>query len=457
MNDSKTLDMTKGPLLRPLIYFSLPIMVTSILQLLFNAADIVVVGWFEDATAVAAVGSNSALINLLVNLFVGIAMGSTVVIASCIGAGQRNMEKEVHTTFSIGILFGFAVCLVGVLFSRQFLIWMQTPSDVIDQAALYLRIYFCGTPAFLIYTFGRSILIPTGDTKHPLYYLLISGIVNVILNIILVAGFGLGVSGVAIATVVSQILSAVLMTKKLLSLNGQCHLSLRRLRIDVPILSRILRLGLPAGLQNVIFSISNVLIQSSINTLGTTFVAGNSAGLNLEGFVYTSMNAFNQGCMTFSGQNYGGGCYKRLRKVYRIGVISSMTVGLVLGLLMNLAASPLLHIYLPRSPEGVSYGIIRLSILVLFDFICGAMDCTSCMLRGMNKSLYPMAVTILACCGFRILWIYTAFQWAVSTLSSTDAYRTLLISYPISWVFALSLLYPYYRIELKKLLRKANI
>ena len=443
----KKVDMTNGPVFGPLLMYCLPIMLTGMLQLLFNAADIAVVGRFEDPTSVAAVSSCSSLIQLIINLFVGVSLGSSVVLASAIGSKQeKDYDNIVHTTFSLGIIFGIIAGIIGVVFARTFLTWMETPDDVIDKATLYLRIYMAGNPAFMIYTFGRAIIVAVGDTRKPLIYLSISGVLNIILNIILVAGCGMGVAGVGIATVSSQVLSAVLMTGTLLKLTGPIRLKLSKIRINMSQLKRILGLGLPVGLQNTLFSISNVIIQTSINLLGTAFVAGNGAAASIDGFVYIAMNSVTQGCMTFAGQNYGAGRYDRLGKIYKtsLGIIS--VAGLVLGGLVYLAGHPLLAFILSsnKGAEAIEYGMIRLMFIALPNFTCGLMDCGSGMLRGMNRSFFPMVATVLGSCGLRLLWVAIVFNPYFETHSAVSSYIVLLLSYPISWVITYAVLLWYY-------------
>lgn len=437
--------MIDGPILRPLLAFSFPIMLTGILQLLFNAADIIVVGQFVNESAVAAVGSCTSLIQLTINLFIGISLGATVLIANHLGAGRhKELSSVVHTTYALGVVFGILMGAVGVAFAGTFLAWMGTTADVIGQAALYLRIYMAGMPAFMIYTFGRAIIVPTGDTKKPLWFLTISGVVNVLLNLLLVIVFHLGVAGVAIATAISQVLSAVLMTRALVRLKGPCRLTLSGIRIDRTPLLKILAVGLPAGLQGTVFSISNVIIQSSVNTLGTLYVAGNTAATNLDAFIYTSMNAVSQGCMTFAGQNYGAGRGDRLDRIYRSGLAGVSAIGLVMGFGVYFAGAFLLGIYLPTSPAAVSYGVVRLSILVTTDAICGLMDCSSSMLRGLGRSVYPMVATILGSCVLRVFWAFTIFRRFLAGGSKLAAYRILLVSYPVSWALTFAALLAYY-------------
>ncbi len=448
MSNSKTVDMTKGALTSPIIKFCVPIMFTSILQLLFNAADIVVVGNFVNDKAVAAVGACSYLINLLINLFVGISLGATVTIANYIGAKkEKDLPRLVHTTVALGIIFGVVVGFVGVIGARQFLIWTKVPSDVLSQATVYLRIYFAGTPGFLIYTFSRAVLVPTGDTKKPLIYLSVSGVINVILNLIMVICFHMGVAGVAIATIIAQAVSAILMVRAIMHLDNACRFSLKKLCIDKRMLKNILVLGLPAGFQNSLFSISNVLIQTSVNSLGTLMIAGNAAASNLEGFIFTSMNSFSQGCMTFAGQNYGAAKYKRLNRIYITSMLCIVVVAIVMGAAGLMAGKQLMMIYLPKSPAAVKYGLMRLWIVLPTYFICGIMDCSSWMLRGINRSIFPMITTVAGCCGLRILWIYTAFRYTFLHSTDTSAYKMLIASYPVSWIVTFIVLLAYYIIQ----------
>ena len=442
---NRNIDMLNGGVLVPLIAYSVPIVLTQVLQLLFNAADIVVVGQFVGDTAVAAVGSCASLINLMINLFIGVSLGATVVLASVLGANKTDRIHDLtHTIFSLGIIFGVITCIIGVVFSRTFLEWMGTTSDSIDQATTYLRIYFLGSPAFMIYTFGRAIVVANGDTKRPLYYLTISGVLNVILNIILVAGFRMGVAGVAIATVASQVLSAVLMSRSLFHLDGECRIFPFELRIHKKPLIKILKLGLPVGFQNTLFSFSNVIIQSSVNSLGTACMAGNSACMNIDSFIYAGMNSFTQGCMTFAGQNYGAKKYERLNSISRSALLSITFIGLSLGSLAYLFGTPLLRLYLPDSPDGVTFGLIRLLCVVVPDFLCGLMDCGSGMLRGIKRSVFPMIATVVGSCGLRLLWVFTAFDHFKTNATPTHAFKIHLLSYPISWALTFAVLFGYY-------------
>ncbi|MBO4928271.1 MAG: MATE family efflux transporter [Clostridiales bacterium] len=444
-NRSRGIDMLNGPVLWPLICYSVPIVLTQVLQLLFNAADIVVVGQFVGDSAVAAVGSCAPLINLLINLFVGISLGATVVLASTLGANQKEKIHDLtHTIFSLGVIFGVFTCAIGVVFARTFLEWMGTTPESIDQATTYLRIYFLGAPAFMIYTFGRAIIVATGDTKRPLIYLSSSGVLNVVLNVILVAVFRMGVAGVAIATVASQVLSAILMTTALLHHASECRIFIFELRLHKKPLSKILKLGLPVGFQNTLFSFSNVIIQSSVNSLGTFCAAGNSACMNIDSFIYAGMNSFTQGCMTFAGQNYGAKKYHRLNDIYRSALLSITAIGLTLGFIAYLFGSPLLKLYLPDSPESVEFGLARMLLIVIPDFLCGIMDCGSGMLRGIKRSVYPMVATVIGSCGLRLLWVFTVFAHFKRTTHGIAAYKILLVSYPLSWALTFVALFSYY-------------
>ncbi|MBP5186565.1 MAG: MATE family efflux transporter, partial [Clostridiales bacterium] len=324
-------------------------------------------------------------------------------------------------------------------------------SDSIDQAALYLRIYFLGSPAFMIYTFGRAIIVAAGDTRRPLIYLTLSVIMNVLLNLLLVAVFGLGVAGVAIATVASQVLSAVLMTLALFHLDVECRIFPFELKIHKKPLTKILKLGLPVGLQNTLFSFSNVIIQSSVNSLGTSCMAGNSACMNLDAFIYAGMNSFTQGCMTFAGQNYGAKRYDRLNAIYRSALLSIAFIGLSLGTLAYLFGTPLLKLYLPNAPEDIEFGLARMLVVVVPDFLCGLMDCGSGMLRGIKRSVFPMVATIVGSCGLRLLWVYTVFEHFKPIYSPVNAFKILLISYPISWALTFFVLFGYYCFVKRKL------
>lgn len=420
------IDMCNGPLFGKILIFAVPLMLSGMLQLFFNAADIIVVGQFVGHTALAAVGSTGSLINLLVNVFVGLSVGTNVLVARYYGARDaKHLHETVHTSVLTSVLSGTALIVIGLILAEPLLTLMGTPDDVLDQAALYMRIYFVGMPASMLYNFGAAILRAVGDTKRPLYFLFISGIVNVILNLVLVLVFHLGVAGVAIATVTSQVISAVLVALCLIKTDAPYRLELKKLRIHKSKLLEIIKIGLPAGMQGAVFSISNVLIQSSINSFGSTVMAGSTAASNIENFVYTAMNALYQTALSFTGQNVGGGKYKRIGKIMRICVLDVTAIGILLGGGAYLCGSTLLSIY-TSDPQVIQYGLERMMFVCLPYFLCGIMDTLVGSLRGMGYSIMPMIVSLTGACVLRIVWIMTIFQMN-PTLS------TLFLSYPVSW------------------------
>ncbi len=420
------IDMCNGPLFGKILIFAVPLMLSGMLQLFFNAADIIVVGQFVGHTALAAVGSTGSLINLLVNVFVGLSVGTNVLVARYYGARDaKHLHETVHTSVLTSVLSGTALIVIGIILAEPLLTLMGTPNDVLDQAALYMRIYFVGMPASMLYNFGAAILRAVGDTKRPLYFLFISGIVNVILNLVLVLVFHLGVAGVAIATVTSQVISAVLVALCLIKTDAPYRLELKKLRIHKSKLLEIIKIGLPAGMQGAVFSISNVLIQSSINSFGSTVMAGSTAASNIENFVYTAMNALYQTALSFTGQNVGGGKYKRIGKIMRICALDVTVIGILLGGGAYLCGSTLLSIY-TSDPQVIQYGLERMMFVCLPYFLCGIMDTLVGSLRGMGYSIMPMIVSLTGACALRIVWIMTIFQMN-PTLS------TLFLSYPVSW------------------------
>ena len=423
-----TMDMTSGPMLKNILIFAGPLMLTGVLQLLFNAADIIVVGQYSGAQALAAVGSTSSLINLLVNVFMGLSVGASVLVAQRWGAGdQPAVGRAVHTSITVALYASLLVGAIGVSFAHGLLQMMGSPDDVIDMAALYVRIYFFGMPANMLYNFGAAILRAVGDTRRPLYYLLIAGVVNVLLNLLLVIRFNMGVAGVAIATVASQAISAVLVLACLVRTHSAIHLDPRRLAIHGAEFRAILRVGLPAGLQGSLFSISNVLIQSSVNAFGSVAMAGNAAASNLEGFVYTSMNAIYQADLTFTSQNFGAGRYDRVRKVMGLCIASVAVIGLGLGFLFLTLGQPLLSVY-NSDPEVIAFGLMRMGIILPTYFLCGMMDTMVGQLRGVGCSILPMIVSLSGACLLRIVWITTVFTWP-----GWHTLTVLYISYPVSW------------------------
>ncbi len=427
MKRSYEIDMCNGPLFSRLLLFALPLMLSGILQLLFNAADIVVVGQFAGSNAMAAVGSTSSLINLLVNLFIGISVGANVLVARYYGSrSPEDVEQTVHTALITGFIGGFVLIAIGIPAARPMLELMGTPADVLDQAVLYMRIYFIGMPATMLYNFGAAVLRASGDTRRPLYFLFVAGVVNVIFNLFFVIVLHMDVEGVAIATVISQFISAGLIILCLVRMEGMCHLDFSRLRFHITKFKQILRIGVPAGLQGILFSISNVLIQSSINSFGSTVVAGNTAASNIEGFVYTSMNAIYQTSLSFTSQNMGAKNYHRVDKVLIQCELLVAAIGLVLGNGAYLLGNQLLGIY-SGDAQVIAYGLQRLSICCASYFLCGVMDVLAGSIRGLGYSIGPMLITFTGICLFRVVWVFTAFPWHPSLF-------TIYISYPISWL-----------------------
>ena len=428
------IDMTHGPILKKLLLFTVPLILSSILQLLFNAADVVVVGRFaqQGDLCLAAVGSTGSLTSLIVNMFVGLSVGTNVVVARAWGSGDHKaMEESVHTSMLVSVVSGVILAVVGVIGARVFLEWMNTPEEVIDLSSLYLRIYFAGMPANMIYNFGSAILRSVGDTRRPLIYLIIAGALNVILNLFFVIVLHMDVEGVALATIISQAVSAALVVICLMRSEGGLRLTLKKLRIAGNMLKEIARIGLPAGFQGVLFSISNVLIQSSINAFGATVMAGSSAAGNLEGFVYVGMNAFHQAAVSFSSQNLGAGEYKRIWRIAVVCQVCVTVVGLLMGVGVWFFGSELLRIY-TTSQEVVNAGLVRLSYVCLPYALCGMMDVMTGSLRGIGYSVMPMLVSILGICVFRVAWIAT-----VCKLPACSDIDFVYLSYPISWIITL--------------------
>ncbi len=424
---SYEMDMCHGPLVKKLLIFTIPVMISGVLQLLFNAADIVVVGQFVGSQALAAVGSNSSLINLIVNVFIGISIGSNVLVARHYGAGEHEeVHKTVHTAILTGAVFGVLLIFIGQIVARPLLELMGSPEDVIDLATLYLRIYFVGMPMVMVYDFGASILRAVGDTRRPLYFLVIAGVVNVVLNLFFVIVCHLGVAGVALATIISQTISAILVVICLMRTDTCVKLTLKELRIHKRKLLQMMRIGLPAGVQGAIFSVSNVLIQSSVNSFGSVAMAGNAAAANIEGFIYTAMNSFYQAALSFTSQNAGAGEYKRVYKILGLCLLMVTITGFCLGNLALAFGRPLLGIYTSEA-DVVGFGLMRMKYICSTYFLCGMMDVTVGSLRGLGYSITPMLVSLTGACAFRVVWIFTVFVWSRSL-------DTLYVSYPVSWL-----------------------
>lgn len=425
-NKKYEMDMTVGPLLPMILLFSLPLIVSSVLQLLFNAADVVVVGRFAGAQALAAVGSTSSLTNLLTNVFIGLSVGTNVVVANFYGAKKSDEVKSaVHTSVTLGIVTGIILVIIGFFFAHPLLSWMGTPEDVIEYSVLYMRIYFIGMPLQMLYNFGSSILKAVGDTKRPLYYLLAAGILNVVLNLIFVIIFGMGVAGVALATVLSQIVSTGLVMRSLMMAEGDIKLKLNALGIDWPMLKRLAAIGLPAGIQGSLFSISNVLIQSSVNSFGSIVMAGNTAAQNIEGFVWVAMNSVGQTAVSFVGQNAGAAKNDRVKKAIIECVLLVTVVGLSLGNLAVLGSRFLVGLY-SDDMEVITCGMMRIKVVCTMYCLCGIMDTLVGGLRGLGHAIVPTIISLIGACALRIIYIFTIFQVRHNL---TELYLT----YPISW------------------------
>ena len=441
-----TMNLCEGSILNKLLLFSLPLIASSVLQLFFNAADVVVVGKFAGDNSLAAVGSNGSIINLLTNVFMGLSVGANVLVARYFAAKQeQELRKTVHTAITVSLICGVVLAIIGVLSAKQLLIWMQSPSEVIDLAALYMRIYFMGMPATMLYNFGAAILRGVGDTKRPLYYLSFAGVVNVVLNLIFVIVFKMDVAGVALATVISQCISAVLVLRCLSKEESAIRLERQYLGVDKGILLRILQIGLPAGVQGSLFSLSNVVIQSSINSFGATIVAGNSAACNIEGFVYVAMNAFSQAIVAFVSQNIGAGKYERIHKIVITTQLCVLVVGIVLGNAVYLLGEPLMGLY-SDSPVVIAAGVKRLAYICTLYALCGMMDSMVGALRGLGYSIMPMIVSLLGACAFRMAWIFIFFQ-----IEKFHTIETVYVAYPISWALTRSVHVICYLIVSRKL------
>ena len=421
--------MCHGPLLKKICLFAIPLICSTTLQLLFNTADIIVVGRFAGDNSLAAVGSNGAIIKLMINLFLGLSIGANILAARYYGArNKEDLDKTVHTTMLLSLYGGIAMTVVGVLGARQILIWMQTPPQVLELATKYLQIYFMGIVFTLIYNFGSAILRAVGDTRRPLYYLTISGVINVILNLIFVIKFRWDVAGVAAATVISQAVASALIVVCMMRDQGAVHLDISRLKIHKIQMSLIFRLGIPAGLHGMLFSISNVVIQSSVNSFGNVVMAGNAAAINIEGYVYFAMYAFSQTAISFTSQNLGAGNFKRILRILFLTQCCVIVTGLVLGVAAYLFASPLLGIYSPNQAV-IAAGALRMGFVSKPYFLCGIMDVLTGSLRGLGYVVAPMIVSLGGACIFRLVWITTLFQ-----VPKFHTVQTIYISYPISWV-----------------------
>lgn len=423
-------DMCNGPIFGKIVLFALPIMAMNILQLAFNAADLVVVGRFSGKEALAAVGATGSIINLIVNLFMGLSVGTSVIVAQDYGAGRsEGMSKSVHTSIAVSMIVGIVVMALGLLLCTPLLIIMGTPVDIVDLSAIYMRIYFLGIPASMIYNFGAAILRAVGDSCSPMYFLLISGLVNVFLNLYFVIVMHMSVDGVAWATIISQYLSMFLILWCLIhNEEATIRLNLKRLQIDRRKLTQLIRIGLPAGLQSMLFSISNVLIQSAVNSFGSAMVAASSAAGNIEGFVATPMTAYYNAAITFTGQNMGAKKYDRIDKAAKVCTLLIFATWIVLGGVIMIFSRPLLSIF-SEDPEVIRLGMIRMNVLMIAYFTCGIMNVFPGLTRGMGFSVLPMICTLVGACLMRIVWLVTFFAWFPTVFM-------LYVCYPITWALA---------------------
>ena len=441
---TKEMDMLNGGLAGKLILFSIPLAFSSILQQLFNSADVAVVGRFAGSAALAAVGGNSPVINLLINMFVGLSIGANVIIANFIGQGREDKVKEaVHTVMSVALISGVSLLVIGIIIAKPILLMINTPSEVINLAVLYLRIYFLGMPFVMVYNFGAAILRSTGETRKPLYCLIISGIINILLNLLLVIVFHLSVAGVAIATVIADGVSAFLVVYFLSHSDDAIRLNIRELSLNKEIVVKVIKIGAPAGLPGVVFSLSNVFIQSAINGFGTHAMAGSSAGLNYEYFTYYMINAFNQTAVTFTSQNYGAKDLERCKRAFRISLVTGMALTLVMSFIFVGATDFFAGIY-TNDPVAIKYAIIRMKHVTLLECLTGVYEISGGALRGMGHSLLPALLTVIGSCGFRVVWLYTVFK-------VVPTFTMLMNVYPVTWVITGAMVMTSYLIIRKRI------
>ena len=444
-----SIDMTTGVLFPKILGFAFPLMVTGLLQIVYNAADVMVVGRFAGSISLAAVGATSTLVNLMLNLFLGLSMGSGVVVAKHIGAGDgASVHRTVHSAMLLSILSGFVIGILGVVISPYALSAMGTPDEVHSLSTLYLRIFFLGTPANMVYNYGASILRATGDSKRPLYILTATGVLNVVLNLIFVIYFNMDVAGVALATIISQYVSAICVLYILLNINSYIHLSLRKLRFYKNEIRDILKIGIPAGLQGSLFSLSNVIIQSSINSFGAAAIAGNTASGNVDSIIFTCCNSVSQTATTFTSQNLGAGQYKRIRKIYFNCVGVSMGIAAIFGVALLTFGPQILTVF-STDTEVIDMGLIRLRLFAVTYIINSVLDVTTGQMRGLGKSVIPMIVTMVGVCGLRVLWVFTVFPQYRSMF-------TLYLSYPVSWLATGIVLVTMYAVTFRKILKRSR-
>ena len=449
MGKRKALDMTNGPFLKKIFIFAIPLVFTGLLQLLYNSADTAIVGKFAGAEALAAVGSTGSLINLIINIFMGMSMGAGVMAARYIGAGdEKRVSKCVHTAIPLGLISGIIVAIIGFFFSESMLRLMQVPEEVIGLSSVYLKIYFMGAPGSLLYNFGASVLRASGDTKRPLYILAASGLVNVILNLILVIPFKLSVVGVAVATIVSQYLTAVIVIIHLMKTGSVIRLNPKKIRMDKREFICIIRIGIPAGLQNSLFSISNVIIQSAVNSFGDVAMAGIAAGSQFDGYIYTCTNAIAQTAMTFTSQNVGAEKYKNIGKVSRYCLAIATVVAVVMSAFGYVFREQIVWIF-ANDPDVIAIGAQRLAQVIPFYVFCSLQDVTASQIRGLGKSLEPMIISLVGVCGVRLGWIFLILP---ENFSLIDLYW----AYPLSWAIAFFVLFATFLVLKAKMMKNSR-
>lgn len=448
MKKQNSMDMCNGPLFKKIIFYTVPIILASVLQLFFNAADLVIVGRYAGSVSVGAVGATGSIINLTVCLFMGLSLGAGVVVAQGIGAkNSMQVKAAVHNAIIIALAGGVILTFAGVLISRGLLQLMGTPDSVIELSTVYMQIYFCGIIPMLLYNFGAAIMRAVGDTKSPLLYLSIAGIINVILNFIFVKYFSMGVAGVALATTISQTVSAALVIISLARRTDDCRLTLKGLKFNKRITGKIMQIGVPSGLQTAMFSLANVIIQSSVNSLGDVVMSGEAAAKNIEGFLYVSMNAFHQTAMNFAGQNVGAGKLLRVKKILKLCAAISVVLSVILSVSVNLFGRQLLSLYIVDSAKAIDYGMIRITYTTALYFFCALMEVLTGTLRGMGASLMPMLISVFGICGVRIIWVYTFF-------SASHTLQSLSVSFPVSWAITAALQFIAYIYVMKKYERR---
>lgn len=449
---NRNIDMCNGSLFKSIVAFSVPLMLSGILQLFFNAADVVVVGKFAGDESLAAVGATTTLINLLTNLFIGMSVGANVLVANYFGARQKNdVHETVHTAMTLSVFSGIFLTVVGFILAPILLSLMQTPEDVIDLSVIYLRTYFMGMPAVMVYNFGSAVLRAAGDTKRALYILTASGIVNVCLNLIFVIVFHWGVFGVGLATAISQFVSAFFIVVCLVKEKSDVRLEIKKMRISGKKLKRILQIGIPAGFQGMMFSLSNVVIQSSINSFGKIIVAASAASVSVEGFAFTAMNSFHQAAVSFTSQNLGAGKYNRINKILSVSLMYVFVTGVFFAVLFLTCGKTFIGFY-TDSPEVIVEGVKRLTIIAGTYMICGMMDVVSGSMRGLGYSFTPMIVSLIGVCLFRVVWIATVFRM--------DAYHTVetvYYSYPITWVLTFVAHFICFTVAKRRLMKRVSL